>query len=112
MVPVNEEAVEPPRRRSAKLDHSWARTLAAVVGTLPVALAIGVAFVFALPLALPARYVVGSFGVPLLWVMACCRVFLAGSGKRAWLELLATLIAAGAIALIASILRTSARFWV
>lgn len=98
-------------RRNWKIDHSKARTFAALIGTLPVALGIGIALAWALPLPVPARYVVGSFGVPLVWVAASCRVFLAGSGKRAWLELLGTLVAAGAVALIASVLRTGIPFW-
>jgi hypothetical protein len=98
-------------RRNSKREHSKARTLAALLGTLPVALGVGIALVWALPLPLPARYVVGSFGVPLVWVAACCRVFLATSGKSAWLELLGALIAAGAVALLASVLRTGVPFW-
>jgi hypothetical protein len=38
-------------------------------------------------------------------------MFLAPSGKRVGLELLGTLIAAGTVALIASVLRTGIPFW-
>jgi hypothetical protein len=110
VLPTPEESGEAMGRNS-KLDHSLLRTLAALIGTLPVALAIGIALAWALPLSVPARYVVGSFGVPLVWVVASCRVFLAASGRRAWLEVLGTLVAAGSVALIASVLRTGVPFW-
>jgi hypothetical protein len=111
MVRTGPEDADDALRRNSRLAHSTGRTLAALLGTVPVALGIGIALAWALPLPLPLRYALGSFGVPLIWVAASCRMFLAPSGRRAGLELLGTLIAAGAIALIASVLRAGVPFW-
>ena len=59
------------------------RVLAAVLGTLPVALVASVCLARFLPLAEATRFAIGiSLSVP-LWVAAMCFVFLARSGWRA-----------------------------
>jgi hypothetical protein len=73
----------------SKLNHSTARTLAALLGTLPVALALGVLSSELLPLAGSTRYLIGYFSVFPLWVALSLTVFLAPGGKQAWLGLLA-----------------------
>lgn len=86
------------------LNHSSGRTLAAVVGAVPVALALGIALTLALPLPMNERLLLGSYAVAPLWAFVACGVFLAPSGRRAWLWLgvacaLAALVAGTAVAL-------------
>jgi hypothetical protein len=75
--------------RRGTLNHSVARALAALFGTVPIALAFGVVLESALPLPPPARILLGYFSVFPIWVALCLRVFLAASAARAWLGLLA-----------------------
>ena len=67
--------------------HSLARTLAATVGALPVAVALGIVLARELPISTSARFAVGLYGVAPLWVTLACIVFLARSGARAWAAL-------------------------
>lgn len=61
--------------------------VAALFGTLPVALSFGVLLVLGLPFGLGARYVIGWASIFPVWACLACWVFLARSGKRAWLLL-------------------------
>jgi hypothetical protein len=70
-----------------QLNHSTSRTLAALLGSLPVALLLGIALAAALPLGLEQRYLLGSYAVVPLWLGLACSVFLAGSARRAWAAL-------------------------
>jgi hypothetical protein len=83
-----------------KLQHSTARTLAALLGSIPVAIAVGVALTAVLPLPIEQRYLIGLYSVFPIWTALCIGVFLASSGRRAWLSLLGT---GAAAALVASI---------
>jgi hypothetical protein len=74
--------------RRGALNHSLARALAALFGTMPVALAFGVVLASALPLPPPTRILFGYFSVFPTWVTLCLRAFLAASALRAWLGLL------------------------
>jgi hypothetical protein len=77
----------PERRRGRQLNHSSARTLAALFGTVPVALALGIVLAQVLPLPVPQPLLIGNFSVFPAWVALSLAVFLAPSGKRAWLGL-------------------------
>jgi hypothetical protein len=70
------------------------RTLAALAGSLPVAVALGVALAALLPLRVEQRYLWGSYPVFPLWVVLACRTALAKSARRAWLGLAGVLGAA------------------
>jgi len=83
-----------------KLQHSTARTLAALLGSMPVAIAVGVALTAVLPLPLEHRYLIGLYSVFPIWTALSVWAFLASSGRRAWLALLGT---GAAAALVASI---------
>jgi len=87
-----------PSRRQ-KLNHSAARTLAALLGTIPVALGVGVVLARALPLTPAWRVLLGAYSVFPVWVALAVVVFLAPSGRRAWLGLLAALAVLGGVAL-------------
>jgi hypothetical protein len=76
-----------PVARRQQLNHSTSRTLAALLGSMPVALLIGIALGSALPLRTEARYLIGSYAVVPLWVGLACSVFLAASARRAWAAL-------------------------
>lgn len=69
------------------LNHSLSRTLAATLGSIPLALASGVAVTLTLPLGENERLLVGSYSVFPVWVAVSCWIFLAPSGRRAWLNL-------------------------
>jgi len=69
--------------------HSVARTVAALVGTFPLALGAGVALTSILPISLNERLLLGTYSVFPIWVAAACWAFLAPSGRRAWLDLFA-----------------------
>ena len=88
-----------------KLNHSTSRTLAALLGSLPVAVGGGIALAAILPLPLTERYAVGSYSVFPIWVGVACAVFLAESARRAWLGLLGALTAAALVALLGLRLR-------
>jgi hypothetical protein len=88
-----------------KLQHSTARTLAALLGSMPVAIAVGVALTAVLPLPLGQRYLVGLYSVFPLWTALSVGAFLASSGRRAWLALLGSGAAAALVASIALGLR-------
>jgi hypothetical protein len=75
---------------SVRRDHSLARTLAATLGALPAALALGLMLAVALPLDANLRYAIGAYAVVPLWCALACLTFLAQSGRRAW-ALVATL---------------------
>ncbi len=81
-----------------KLNHSTGRTLAALLGTIPVALGVGVVLTLFLPLARTERFLVGHYSVFPAWTALCLWVFHAPSGKRAWLGILG---ATAALALLA-----------
>jgi hypothetical protein len=70
--------------RREPLNHSTSRTLAALLGSLPVALLIGIALAAALPLRMDQRYLIGSYSVFPAWVTLACWVLLATSAGRAW----------------------------
>ena len=74
--------------------HSAGRTLAALIGTLPVALAVALAIAYLLPVPITERYLIGSVTVLPLWTAASCWTFLAPSGRRAWRWLAIALAAA------------------
>ena len=73
--------------RRQQLNHSTWRTLAALLGSMPVALLIGIALAAALPLRTEQRYLIGSYAVVPLWVGLACSSFLASSARRAWIAL-------------------------
>lgn len=73
--------------RKSEVNHSLSRTLAATLGSIPLALAWGVAVTFALPLGENQRLLLGSYSVFPVWVSISCWIFLAPSGRRAWLNL-------------------------
>jgi hypothetical protein len=82
--------------RRQQLNHSALRTLAALGGSLPVSLLLGIALAAALPLRLELRYLIGAYSVVPLWAALACCLFLARSAWRAWLWLaLACSLAAG-----------------
>jgi len=83
-----------------RLQHSKARTLAALLGSIPVAIAVGVALTAVLPLPLGQRYLIGLYSVFPVWTAASAATLLASSGRRAWLALLG--IGVGAV-IVASI---------
>jgi len=87
------------------LNHSLSRSVAALAGSLPVAIALGVALAALLPLPVDQRYLVGSAPVFPLWVALACRAILAENAWRAWLGLGGVLAAAAALALIGLELR-------
>ena len=62
----------------------FARITAALVGSLPVALGLSICVSLYAPLAEEARFALGFFLAPILWVTAMCVGFLAKSGLRAW----------------------------
>jgi hypothetical protein len=74
-----------PRRQGP--GHSTGRTLAALLGTLPVVLAVAVAIAYVLPRPVTERYLAGSVAALPLWTAASAWTFLAPSGRRAWLRL-------------------------
>jgi hypothetical protein len=88
-----------------RLQHSTARTVAAVFGSIPVAIAVGVALSAALPLPLGERYLIGLYSVFPSWTVLSLWAFLASSGRRAWLALLGSGAAATLVASIALGLR-------
>ena len=82
--------------RRQPLNHSTSRTLAALVGSLPVSLLLGIALAAALPLRLELRYLIGVYSVVPLWAALACGLFLVRNAGRAWLWLaLACALAAG-----------------
>ena len=81
-----------------RLQHSTARTLAALLGSIPVAIAVGVALSAVLPLPIGQRYLIGMYSVFPVWTAACIVAFLAPSGRRAWLALLGTGVGAAILA--------------
>jgi hypothetical protein len=85
--------------------HSASRTLAALAGSLPVAVALGVALAALLPLRVEQRYLWGSYPVLPLWVVLACRTALAQSARRAWLGLAGVLGAAVLLTLLGHGLR-------
>jgi hypothetical protein len=93
------EAVAKVSQRQ-RLNHSSSRTLAALLGTVPVAVGLGVTLTLLLPLARAERYLIGNYSVFPAWVALSLAVFLAPSARRAWLVLLAfTLLLAAAVLL-------------
>jgi hypothetical protein len=82
--------------RRRQLNHSTSRTLAALLGSLPAALLLGIALAAALPLRLELRYLIGAYSVVPLWAALACGLFLVRTAWRAWLWLaLACVFAAG-----------------
>ena len=88
--------------RPSIASHSLTRTLAALVGTLAPSVLLGLVLASALPLSRPWRYLVGLHLVFPTWITAMTLVFLASSGRRAWLLLVA---ATAALGLAAALLR-------
>jgi hypothetical protein len=83
--------------RRQQLNHSTSRTLAALVGSLPASLLLGIALAAALPVRLELRYLVGVYSVVPLWAVLACCLFLVRNAWRAWLWLaLACVLAAAA----------------
>jgi hypothetical protein len=70
--------------RREQLNHSTSRTLAALLGSLPVAFLVGIALAAVLPLRMEERYLVGSYSVFPAWVALACWLLLATSARRAW----------------------------
>lgn len=70
-----------------RLNHSSGRTLAALLGTVPVAVGLGLVLTLLLPLGRAERYLIGNYSVFPAWVALSLAVFLAPSAKRAWLVL-------------------------
>ena len=78
-----------------KLNHSTGRTLAALLGTIPLAVGAGLVLTLLLPLGRSERFLIGGFSVFPLWTALSLIVFLAPSGKRAWLGLLGAVAVLG-----------------
>jgi hypothetical protein len=70
---------------SSAPNHSLSRSLAAVVGTIVPALLAGIALTLVLPLQINERYLVGWISVLPMWASLALWVFLARSGRQAWL---------------------------
>ena len=85
--------------------HATSKTLAAILGTAPVALALGIAVALLLPASPGVRFAIGFHGVIPVWIALMCVVFNARSARRAWLGVLGSLILLGL--LLASALGTS-----
>ena len=85
--------------------HSTARTLAAVLGTVPLALSVAAALALTLPLPLEHRVVAGGYSTFPVWVAASTWVFLSSSARQAWIRVAAFTAAASLVALAAAVLR-------
>jgi hypothetical protein len=72
------------RVRASDPGHDLARTLAALVGSGPVALAVSIGCVHVLPMPFEWRLLVGSYAAVPIWIALAWRAFLARSGRRAW----------------------------
>jgi hypothetical protein len=83
--------------RQQRYQHSLARTLAALLGTVPVSLGLGLCLALLLPIDASARYLVGSFSVFPVWVGLCLWVLLAADARRAWLLLLGASVLLGVL---------------
>jgi len=68
----------------------WLRILAAILGTLPVALLGSACLARFLPLSEDARFAIGLTAAIPLWITGMCFAYLARSGARAWLVCLLT----------------------
>lgn len=66
-------------------DHSWSRSLAALCGSLPAALAWSLGLAHALPFERELRFAWGFFLFVPLWVAFLIGFFLPRSGRRAWM---------------------------
>lgn len=86
-------------------DHSTSRTLAAVLGTVPLALSIAAALALVLPLPLAHRVVVGGYATFPVWVAASLWVFLSRNGRHAWVRVASSTAATTLAALAAAALR-------
>jgi hypothetical protein len=75
--------------------HSLARTLAALIGSVPVALGVGLCVALLLPIDASARYLVGSFSVFPLWTGLCLWTLLAADARRAWLHIFGASVVLG-----------------
>lgn len=84
-------------RRSAP-QHSTGRTLAALLGSLPVSMALGLALAVWLPVSVELAYLIGTYSVIPLWVACACLTFLAPSARGAWLWLLSVGLSAALLA--------------
>ncbi len=90
------------RARASDPGHGVARTLAAVVGSGPVALSISVAIVHVLPAPFEWRLLVGSYATVPLWIALMWAAFVARSGARAWAGLACAFAASLAVTLAAT----------
>ena len=77
-------------------DHGFGRTTAALLGSLPLSVALSTAVSRLLPFELELRFALGFFGFFAIWPLAICCLFLARSGVRAWAAVvLLTALASG-----------------
>jgi len=77
-----------PNNSNVQLRNFAARSLAATLGTIPVALALGAALALTLPLPASMGLTIGAYAVFPIWVAAACCTFLAESATRAWVSLI------------------------
>lgn len=70
--------------RSSDPGHDLGRTLAALVGSGPVALAISIALAHVLPAPFEWRLLIGSYATVPVWIALMWGAFVARSGRRAW----------------------------
>jgi hypothetical protein len=76
---------------------AWLRVLAALAGTLPVALLASAALARFLPLSEDTRFAIGFTAAIPLWITAMCFAFLARSGERAWAVCIAATVLLAAL---------------
>jgi FtsH-binding integral membrane protein len=76
---------------------SLGRTLAALLGCVPVALGLGLCLALWLPIQPSARYLVGSFSVFPAWVGLCLWTLLAADAQRAWLGVVGASVLLGVL---------------
>lgn len=77
--------------------ETWSHTLAATLGTLPVALLASAALARFLPVSADLRYALAFTAVIPLWVLAMCVAFLARRSARSWACCAALTVALGTL---------------
>jgi hypothetical protein len=75
------------------------RVIAALLGTLPVALFAAAALARFLPAPEPVRFAIGYSAMLPLWLAAMCWIAVARSGRRAWLLCAAATVLTAALVL-------------
>jgi hypothetical protein len=75
------------RVRSSDSENHLGRTIAALVGAGPAAIAAGIGLVYALPIRFEWRLAIGAHVLVPAWIALCWWALLAQSGRRAWLRL-------------------------